>query len=148
MRLLLGKRADVAERREPAAVAYRPVPALPRFIEPGAPLPPTGAFLVDIAGEDRVGLLPFALWKPRRPDRLLLRPVEQQRAKAFELSAVAGIDQRVIVEAFGRQDERSAHAARRYLSVARSSRASSAASPAARKCGFSNGRIFSTPTLP
>ena len=122
VRLLLGKRADMAERGEAAREADRAVPADPGFAEAGAPLPAPGAFLVDVAGEDRVGALPLVRGEPRRPDRLLLRPVERQRAEALELAPVAGIEQRVVVEPLRLQDERGgAHAAVRR-SCTRSSR--------------------------
>jgi hypothetical protein len=112
MRLLLGERADMPERSEPAQEADFSMPALPRFSKAGPAFPSACALLVDIAGENRVGFLPLRPHKSWRPDRLFLRPIEEHLPKPLELSAVAGIEEHVIFQPLGRKNQRRSHAAR------------------------------------
>jgi hypothetical protein len=76
------------------------VPAGPAFGQARPALPAAGAFLLDIAGEDRVGLPPRIVGKPPGPDRLLFRPVDNDGPEALELSPAAAIEEDVIVEPF------------------------------------------------
>src|SRR5690606_16563482 len=86
MRLLLGEGADMPKRGEAAFEADRAVPADPALAGSRAAFPAARAFLVHVAGEDGVGLLPFGDGEARRPDRLLLGAVEQNAAEALELA--------------------------------------------------------------
>jgi hypothetical protein len=65
---------------------------------------PAALVLVVVAGEHRVGVLPGALARARRPQRLRLGAVDDDRAEALQLAAVAAVDQRVVSEAW-RLDE-------------------------------------------
>ena len=119
---LLGKHADMPEGGEAAEEidaeqGQRPGLA-ERFL---GETPAAHAFLVRIAGEDRVGPVPDMVGKRRAPQRLRFRPDDAVRPVLLELQCVAAVDQ-VKVAGTGRfQDHR--HAFGRPLALARHERA-------------------------
>ena len=84
--------------------------------------------------------------EPRRPDRLLLRPDQRQRAEPLELAPVAGIEKRVILQPL--VSRTSGGAALMRASATRSSRVQQRRDrrPPGNS-GFSNSRIPGTPRL-
>ena len=98
VRRLLGKHADMAERGEAAEIVDAVMAHRPGFAERLFwKAPSAHAFLVGIAGEDRVGLPPFASRQRLLPDRLPLGPHDPVGAVLLELLAVAAVEQRVVV---------------------------------------------------
>src|SRR5687768_11863005 len=75
MRLLLGKNADMAEGGEAAGEVDGAMAARPCLPHAGTALPASGALLVEVAGESRVGTLPFVRGEFPRPHRLFLRAI-------------------------------------------------------------------------
>src|SRR5690606_38112877 len=79
--------------------------------------PAAHAFLVGVAGEDRVGLCPLPVGQRALPDRLALGPVDAVGAVLLELAAVARVEQRIVGIGFDGQDQRQRFGRQRALAA-------------------------------
>src|SRR6185369_14305661 len=100
MRKLLWEEPQVAEARKPAQHGgardlHRPT--LGHRLQ-GAP---ATLLLIVLSGENGVRLVPFASVEARGPERLRLRPVNDNFAEALELTARAAVEERVVGKAGG-----------------------------------------------
>ena len=119
VRGLLGKDADMAERGEAAEIVDAVMPHRPGLAERRLrEAPAAHAFLVGVAGEDRVGLLPVAGRQRLLPDRLAFGPDDAIGAVLLELLAAAAVEQRVVGIGRDFEDQRQALGWQRAVAAA------------------------------
>ena len=107
MRGLLWEHANMAERGETAMKGNAIVLHWPCFAERHFRKGPAShAFLVGVAGEDGIGLVPFLLRQARQPDCLTFRADDPIGTILLELQPVAAVEKRIIGRGFRFENER------------------------------------------
>ena len=110
----MAERGEAAEIVD-AVMAHRPGLAERRFWK----TPAAHAFLVGVAGEDRVGRVPLLGRQRSLPDRLALRPHDAVGPVLLQLLAVAAVEQRIVVAGRDFEDERQPFGGQRAFAPAK-----------------------------